>query len=72
MEESIKPNKGLTNENDNASDLYDSEPERETIKVLEAFSKEIELENKDVDCNLKNSCYIAKNKMGQCPCELYR
>ena len=34
MVESIKPNKGLTNENGNASDFYDSEPEGETIKVL--------------------------------------
>ena len=72
MGESIKPNKGPTNENGNASNLYDSEPERETIKDLEAFIKEIELENKDADCNLQDSCYIAKNRMGQCPCELYR
>jgi len=71
MGESIKPDKVLTNRYGDSSDLKNFEIESETIRVLEDFCKKIELEYENVDCKSKDGCYVAKNNMGQCPCELY-
>ena len=71
MSQNTKSNKALMKENSKNSDFSNNEPETEIIKVFETFSKETELEKEDVECKLKDSCYVAKNKMGQCPCELF-
>ncbi len=57
------------------------ERETEMLKILDSLSEQIRLlENKEAttdlteefDCDFKDTCYVAKSKMGPCPCELYR
>jgi len=44
----------------------------ETIGALDIFSKKMKTENAGRPCDFEDSCFIAKSKMGRCPCECYR
>ena len=81
MREGFKPDKNLTNKPDNLLDEYSFDKEAEMSKILDALSEKIKLlENKEAalnvkendNCNFYHTCYVAKTKMGSCPCELYR
>jgi hypothetical protein len=80
MPEGFKTDKNLVNLDNSLDNIYwDSEPDK--LRLLEAMSEKLKLlENnkaalsirKEDDCYFKDDCYIAKSKMGSCPCELYR
>jgi hypothetical protein len=81
MSESFKIDKNLTNKLDNLDDDLNFDRETKVLKLLEALSEKIKLlENKGNtsnvtkkdNCDFKHTCYVAKSKMGPCPCELYR
>lgn len=61
--------------------MKSQENKEDTDKSIESLSNRIKfLESNEqaligmemTNCILKNGCYVAKNKMGTCPCELYR
>jgi hypothetical protein len=73
MREGPKTDKSLPNEPDNVvkpKSYYKGTAE--TIGALDIFSKKIKSENAEKPCDFENSCFIAKSKMGRCPCECYR
>ena len=72
MRGDVKAEKILPNEHNNILALHGCNKEIEAIRILAALSIKIRLKNEEESCNLKDSCYTAKYKMGPCPCELYR
>ena len=81
MEEGLKTDKNLENKTENVPEDLTLDNETETLKLLEALSEKIKLLEKmeappkiteKSNCDFKHSCYVAKSKMGPCPCELYR
>lgn len=81
MQESLKIDRNLTNKHDYSLNNYGLSNETELLRILEALSEKIKIleniettsnETKINDCNFKDDCYVAKSKMGSCPCELYR
>jgi hypothetical protein len=72
MRGDVKADKILPNEHNNSVNLHSYDKETEAIKILDALSIKTKLKNEEESCNLKDSCYTAKYKMGPCPCELYR
>ena len=79
MQEGLKTDKNLTNKLDNLLNEY-SFDKMEMFKILDALSEKLKLlENRGApnvkeedNCSFKHTCYIAKTKLGLCPCELYK
>jgi hypothetical protein len=73
MQEGTKKEKILASDLDNVFNApgYDKAT-TETIRLLDTFSDENRLENEKKPCDFEDSCFIAKSKMGSCPCECYR
>ena len=71
MGESVKSEKVLTNENKYVNNCK-IQSENETIRMLEALSQKMRSEIEEEKCDLIDTCYISKTRMGSCPCELFR